>query len=72
MQQYTAAEGGRDATTSALALVVDAELFRLDAVVRWLDAADARLAPRSRPNRTDDRAAVGSAEAPPTGRRCGR
>jgi len=26
-----------------LALVADAELFRLDAVVRWLDAADARL-----------------------------
>ena len=26
-----------------LALVVDAELFRLEAVVRWLDAADARL-----------------------------
>lgn len=30
-----------------LALVADAELFRLDAVVRWLDAADARL--RRRP-----------------------
>src|SRR5204862_412187 len=27
-----------------LALAVDAELFRLDAVTRWLDAADARLA----------------------------
>ena len=27
----------------ALALVVDAELFRLEAVVRWLDAADVRL-----------------------------
>ena len=26
-----------------LALVVDAELFRLEAVVRWLDAADTRL-----------------------------
>jgi DNA-binding PadR family transcriptional regulator len=26
-----------------LALVADAELFRLDAIVRWLDAADARL-----------------------------
>jgi len=26
-----------------LALVVDAELFRLDAVIRWLDAADGRL-----------------------------
>ena len=27
----------------ALALVADAELFRLEAIVRWLDAADARL-----------------------------
>ncbi|MGE0877437.1 MAG: PadR family transcriptional regulator [Acidimicrobiia bacterium] len=27
-----------------LALVADAELFRLDAIVRWLDAAEARLA----------------------------
>jgi hypothetical protein len=27
----------------SLALVVDAELFRLDAVVRWLDAADGRI-----------------------------
>jgi hypothetical protein len=27
----------------ALGLVVDAELFRLDAVVRWLDAADGRI-----------------------------
>ena len=26
-----------------LALVVDAELFRLDSVVRWLDTADGRL-----------------------------
>jgi hypothetical protein len=27
----------------SLGLVVDAELFRLDAVVRWLDAADGRI-----------------------------
>ena len=27
----------------AFALVVDAELFRLDSVVRWLDAADGRI-----------------------------
>ena len=25
------------------ALVVDAELFRLDSVVRWLDSADGRI-----------------------------
>ena len=37
---------GRSAPSDdvGLVLVVDAELFRLDAVVRWLDAADARLA----------------------------
>jgi DNA-binding PadR family transcriptional regulator len=27
----------------SLALVVDAELFRLDSVIRWLDAADGRI-----------------------------
>src|SRR3984957_13906497 len=40
MQQWTRikeADAGRDL---ALGLAVDAELFRLDAVVRWLDAAD--------------------------------
>ena len=30
----------------ALALVTDAELFRLEAIVRWLDAADVRLKQR--------------------------
>lgn len=32
-----------------LALVVDAELFRLESVARWLDAADARLAQHRTP-----------------------
>jgi DNA-binding PadR family transcriptional regulator len=43
MQRYTAvkAEAGEDEV--ALALVVDAEVFRLEAAVRWLDAADLRL-----------------------------
>jgi hypothetical protein len=27
----------------ALALVADAELFRLEGIIRWLDAADVRL-----------------------------
>ena len=43
MQQWTRikeADAGRDL---ALGLAVDAELFRLDAVVRWLDAADGRI-----------------------------
>jgi DNA-binding PadR family transcriptional regulator len=42
MQQYTRLK--EDAVDDlGLALVVDAELFRLDAVIRWLDAADGRI-----------------------------
>jgi hypothetical protein len=43
MQEWTRLKeysGDRD---MAFALVVDAELFRLDSVVRWLDAADGRI-----------------------------
>jgi DNA-binding PadR family transcriptional regulator len=43
MQQWTRIkeeDAGRDLS---LALAVDAELFRLDSVIRWLDAADARI-----------------------------
>ena len=46
MQQWTRikeAEVNGSESDLSLALVVDAELFRLDAVVRWLDAADGRL-----------------------------
>jgi hypothetical protein len=43
-----------------LAVVVDAELFRIEAVVRWLDAADARLKRRG----SADRAAPDRATAP--------
>jgi Virulence activator alpha C-term len=42
MQQYTRLKE-YESDDVGVALVVDAELFRLDAVVRWLDAADARL-----------------------------
>jgi hypothetical protein len=41
-----------------LALVADAELFRLDGVVRWLDAADARLSRLSSSERPDRAAAA--------------
>jgi len=44
MQQYTQLKPEAPEHDVGLALVVDAELFRLEAVVRWLDAADARLA----------------------------
>jgi DNA-binding PadR family transcriptional regulator len=41
MQRYTRFKAEDD--DAGLALIVDAELFRLEGVVRWLDAADARL-----------------------------
>ncbi|HEX4019491.1 MAG TPA: PadR family transcriptional regulator [Frankiaceae bacterium] len=43
MQQWTRVKRDAGADELSLALVVDAELFRLDSVVRWLDTADARL-----------------------------
>src|SRR5437764_1277078 len=43
MQRYTAVKADAPEDDVALSLVVDAELFRIDAAVRWLDTADARL-----------------------------
>jgi DNA-binding PadR family transcriptional regulator len=43
MQQWTRIKEEEAEFDLGLALVVDAELFRLDAVIRWLDAADGRL-----------------------------
>jgi DNA-binding PadR family transcriptional regulator len=46
MQQWTRikeTEVTGSAADLSLALVVDAELFRLDSVIRWLDAADGRI-----------------------------
>jgi DNA-binding PadR family transcriptional regulator len=43
MQQWTRLKEDEAAYDLAFALAVDAELFRLDSVVRWLDAADGRL-----------------------------
>lgn len=43
MQQYTWLKREAPATDVALMLAVDAELFRLDALVRWLDAAESRI-----------------------------
>jgi DNA-binding PadR family transcriptional regulator len=43
MQQWTRLKEDEAQFDVAFALVVDAELFRLDSVVRWLDAADGRL-----------------------------
>ena len=43
MQQWTRIKEDEAESDLGLALVVDAELFRLDAVIRWLDTADGRL-----------------------------
>src|SRR6202790_4797059 len=43
MQQWTRIKETEAESDLSLALVVDAELFRLDSVVRWLDSADGRL-----------------------------
>jgi DNA-binding PadR family transcriptional regulator len=43
MQRYTQVKARAEEDDLALALVADAELFRLEAIVRWLDAADVRL-----------------------------
>src|SRR5690242_16662574 len=43
MQQWTRLKEDEADYNLSLALVVDAELFRLDSVIRWLDAADGRL-----------------------------
>jgi DNA-binding PadR family transcriptional regulator len=62
MQQYTRLKEDAPEDDLGLTLVADAELFRIDAVIRWLDAADARV--RRRPG------SVGFTAAPPArGRR---
>jgi DNA-binding PadR family transcriptional regulator len=43
MQQWTRIKEDAAEDDVSLGLAVDAELFRLDSVVRWLDAADGRL-----------------------------
>lgn len=43
MQKYTHLKADAPAGEIGLGLVIDAELFRLEGIVRWLDAADARL-----------------------------
>jgi DNA-binding PadR family transcriptional regulator len=43
MQRFTRMKEHAPDDDLALALVADAEIFRLDSVLRWLDAADSRL-----------------------------
>jgi DNA-binding PadR family transcriptional regulator len=50
MQNYTHLKADTSPDDVGLGLLIDAEVFRLEAIVRWLDAADARL--RHLPNQT--------------------
>ena len=43
MQEWTRLKDEEGDVDLSLSLVVDAELYRLDSVVRWLDTADGRL-----------------------------
>jgi DNA-binding PadR family transcriptional regulator len=47
MQRYTRIKADAAQDDVPLVLVADAELFRLEAIVRWLDAADVRLKQRT-------------------------
>jgi DNA-binding PadR family transcriptional regulator len=49
MQRYTQVKAAAAEDDLVVALVADAELFRLEAIVRWLDAADVRLRHRPAP-----------------------
>ena len=60
MQRWTRIKDSDAEDDLGLALAVDAELFRLDSVVRWLDAAEARL----RRAATTDTGEIRPAQAP--------
>jgi DNA-binding PadR family transcriptional regulator len=49
MRRYTLLKEEATEDDIGLLLVADAEIFRLEAIVRWLDAADARLRYRPAP-----------------------
>jgi len=68
MQRYSHLKAAA-ADDIGLALIADAELFRLDGIVRWLDAADARLRLQSAPGPAGGPAAAGM--PPPVPRRPG-
>ena len=67
MQQWTRIKEGDGRGDLSLALAVDAELFRLDSVVRWLDAVDARLKRAAADGPTGDREPAARASAAAAG-----
>jgi DNA-binding PadR family transcriptional regulator len=52
MQEYTYLKSEMSPEDVELGLVVDSELFRIEAIVRWIDAADVRL--KQRPARPEN------------------
>jgi len=72
MQQWTRLKEDEADYDLSLALVVDAELFRLDSVIRWLDSADGRLKRAAADQATGTTGATQPAPAPlPKRRRTG-
>jgi DNA-binding PadR family transcriptional regulator len=65
MQRYTRLKGDAGDDDLALAVVVDAQIFRLESVVRWLDAADTRLAGRPAPAPASSSVPAPTAAPPP-------
>ena len=63
MQQWTRLKEDESRFDLNFALVVDAELFRLDSLIRWLDTADGRLKRAA----ADDTAPAPAAVPPPQG-----
>ena len=63
MQQWTRLKEDEAEFDLSLALVVDAELFRLDSVIRWLDSADGRLKRAAADRAAGDQAAADQAVA---------
>src|SRR5262245_33087895 len=59
MQAYTRPEQD-DLDDVRVALVVDAEIVRIDALIRWLDSADARLRRLPAPGASEEPAVVSS------------
>ncbi len=68
MQQWTRIKETEAESDMNLALAVDAELFRLDAVVRWLDAADGRIK-RAAADPPQAKETTGTTQAVPSVRR---
>jgi DNA-binding PadR family transcriptional regulator len=64
MQQWTRLKEDEADYDLSLALVVDAELFRLDSVIRWLDSADGRLKREAADRATETTPATQPSPAP--------